>query len=820
MALTYSNYSIGSYIEAVVDIHKFIKTDAHNYYYQALVLYLLKGNAWYLPKTITLSSKTVLETGNYTFGLVFQTYNSVNVVKHISIKNSPFVKKMNNYLLAEVKPAIIHKLERQMKIEDFLYTALQEPQNLSDKLSETTKMKIHNIVLREYAFEKIVILCNNFHISSPVFRNIIKDLYSDDLHFHELQNDPYLLLKYRIPFKKVDYIASVSDIPANSILRYQGIIRGEFINQFLKRKAYYLTGDEIQEKLVNSKWLEKNSGYSIEQTNIPNSELMKQALSMMMQKLKIFVYSLKPFHSLEPMSYAEYQNRVRTNKLDPKTTIFVLNFYDDNVNRLGEKIGYYDETPKFQSLSEETVKNAAIAYSLTTGIRLDHQQIQALIHMFDPSPFTLINGEAGTGKSTLIKAFIWIYKNYIGKWNIELIKDRLSDIADKRELSTPYVVQLAIAAYTAKAASSYKTATQYKPDNSEKSLNYNFLASGTIHSLMGFSLDGYTDPKRAKFLISDYFIIDEASMLDAELLNRILNYLSHGTKLVFVGDTNQIPPIKAGQIFNDLIATKNYPTITLTNVYRQNKRSSIYQLAHEILKETKYNNLSLDESKTTMKEEINDSKVLEVIRQYITTHKAEQTLILTALHAGTLGDINLNKQIQAQLTNKKGNDVVSKNGTLFRDGDRVIQTQNDYTKDNNPLDNGMLGTIYIKKQEQTRDEAFKQKTIFVKFDDGTEVTIRNNTMLDNLALGYAITVHKSQGSEKQNCLVILDKSQKTMWNKNLLYTAVTRAKENLTLIGTDLKEMYNRATAINDTKTDPYIVNVLLNQIMMSGLPF
>ena len=297
----------------------------------------------------------------------------------------------------------------------------------------------------------------------------------------------------------------------------------------------------------------------------------------------------------------------------------------------------------------------------------------------------------------------------------------------------------------------------------------------TIHRLLeysppeGFTKD-HTDP-----LIGDVLILDEASMIDLMLLSSLLDAVPPSMQLIFIGDTDQLPSVGAGNVLRDLISCGAFPVIRLTKVYRQAAQSRIITNAHRI------NSGQMPEMKNSADsdfffiEEKDSEKIPELIcglvKERLPSYMKCSPLdvqVLTPMQKSDSGVINLNKLLQSEL-NPNGLSV-SRGGTVFRVNDKVMQIKNNYDKD---VFNGDIGRItYADTEEKSINVLFDSKVVKYEHDE-----------LDELVLAYAVTVHKSQGSEYPVVVMPVTFSHYVMLQRNLLYTAVTRAKKLMVLVG-------------------------------------
>lgn len=338
---------------------------------------------------------------------------------------------------------------------------------------------------------------------------------------------------------------------------------------------------------------------------------------------------------------------------------------------------------------------------------------------------TVITGGPGTGKTTTLRGIL-----------------RLLLDADKKVLLT---------APTGRAVKRMSTLTGGD--------------ATTIHRLLGYTMGmGY----RNKTLDADVLIIDEASMLEQVLFNHLLQAVSTGTKLILVGDTDQLPPIGAGSVLKDMIESGVVPVIDLKKNFRQGEGSGISDSALEI-KEGKVpetfpteDMIIIEENKP---EEVH-KRLLSLLKDEIPAYTGispKDILVVTPRKDGPLGARALNRELQ-DLLNPEGPEI-GKGVKKFRLGDRVMQSSNSSRRG---VFNGETGRISAIDNENNKFE--------VTFNDGKKSVYRDTDMKE-LSLAYAATVHKLQGSETDYMVLLLTSAHKNMLYRNLLYTGVSRAKK-------------------------------------------
>lgn len=281
-------------------------------------------------------------------------------------------------------------------------------------------------------------------------------------------------------------------------------------------------------------------------------------------------------------------------------------------------------------------------------------------------------------------------------------------------------------------------------------------------------------------LWTDYVIVDESSMLDVYMLNNLIKAIKAGTSIVFVGDINQLPSVSMGSVLMDMKDSGKVEVFELTEVFRQSLESAIVKNAYNI-----QNNKPL---------EINDTDFIfkkissyEEVRENLLNLNFEYQ-ILCPMRVGELGTIKIN-QLMQELKNNSEETQFYHSGRLFKVNDKVIQCDNDYNKE---VYNGEVGTIIKMDAEHCFVEYTNNNPSIIKY--------KLNELFE-VDLSYAISIHKSQGSEADNVVLIVD-GNKDFLSKELIYTAVTRAKKKLVLLSTYDLDFYGNLQISNDRMTN------------------
>jgi exodeoxyribonuclease V alpha subunit len=330
------------------------------------------------------------------------------------------------------------------------------------------------------------------------------------------------------------------------------------------------------------------------------------------------------------------------------------------------------------------------------------------------------------------------------------------------------------------------------------------LNAKTIHRLLDYNPYygyGYNEENPLPY---DVIIIDEMSMVNVLLMNVLLKAISPSTKLILVGDVDQLPSIGAGNVLSDCIESNLIPTIRLTEIFRQEEDSEIILKAHAINngKQIVINNSKPNNNFFVINRCDNDSISNEIIslvtERLPKKYKVAPTdiQVLSPMRKYTsVGVDELNNKLQELLNNNIDGITVGK--TIFKLGDKVMQTKNNYDKE---VFNGDVGFI--------TDINLSEKTITVDYDDN--VVEYDKTDMDELVLAYVSTIHKSQGSEYPIVIIPITKSHYNMLQRNLIYTGITRSKEICILVGQPDMLSY----AIGNTKYS--VRNTYLKELLMN----
>ncbi|HEY7350423.1 MAG TPA: ATP-dependent RecD-like DNA helicase [Ktedonobacterales bacterium] len=366
------------------------------------------------------------------------------------------------------------------------------------------------------------------------------------------------------------------------------------------------------------------------------------------------------------------------------------------------------------------------------------EQQQAGIVMALTNPVSVLTGGPGTGKTTSLRALI-----------------RVLTLKKKRVI---------LAAPTGRAAKRLSEATG--------------IEAKTLHRLLQLRPGSQSLYDRNNPLPADMLIVDEVSMLDTLLMNSLLKGVATGTHLLLVGDADQLPSVGAGNVLADIINSGVVPITRLEHIFRQGAGSAIATNARRVNQgQMPLTGPDMRDFFFIAQDDPTAARdmIVELVARRIPARfgvRPEEIQVLAPMHRGACGVGELNEQLQAALNPPgAGKEQKQYGGTLFRVGDKVLQLRNNYDKEVFNGDGGVIRAI-----------APEEQTITVRLDDGRSVSYEFGE-LDELALAYAVSIHKAQGSEYPVCVVPLVMEQYMLLERQLLYTAITRARQLAVLVG-------------------------------------
>lgn len=458
--------------------------------------------------------------------------------------------------------------------------------------------------------------------------------------------------------------------------------------------------------------------------------------------------------------------------------IFLKGLYDAEW-QVAEHLNRITQSDAPQTFETSVIEKQTGVVERNLGITYDQSQKDAILSAIQSHVFILTGGP-GTGKTTIINGIVNLYA-------------KLHDLSlDINQYNQDKPFPILLAAPTGRAAKRMSETTG--------------LPASTIHRLLGLTGRENNDEAGTKDLEGSLLIVDEMSMVDIFLFKNLLRAIPDSMQIVLVGDKDQLPSVGPGQVFFDLLQSQRIPAIELNTIYRQDDNSSIIPLAHEI----KMGRLPADFAENKADRsfiQCNAYQMPSVIEQIIGKAKQrgfspEDVQVLAPMYRGPAGINRLNTIIQ-DIMNPLGENhqkEVEFRGEKFRIGDKVLHLVNS-PEDN--VFNGDIGVIVGITFAKAKGNADKVDKLTVAFDQ-TEVTYPRNDW-SKLTLAYCTSIHKAQGSQFKMVILPMVPQYSRMLQRNLLYTAITRAKSTLILLGEQTAfeqsvthQSINRQTALVD----------------------
>ena len=622
-------------------------------------------------------------------------------------------------IITGVGPATAKKIIDKFG-EETIHVLRFEPDKLKTVrgINAEKAVRISEEFSEKWGLWEIVGFLEKFGISAQNCKKVYEAFGANAID--EIEANPYMLLDitYGVDFKKIDKMALDLGLAGNDEKRIESAIR------------YSLA-------------LASNNG---------NTCVEKQNLITYVQEL----LNVEPQDIENCMINLKARAQIAIENLEDIEWVYLNTFYVCEKN-IAEKLIILKQAKNIKKIKDfdKKFKNE----EKNCDITLSEKQKEA-IKSVNENNVCVITGGPGTGKTTIIKFIINLYKNE-GK-------------------------KVVLCAPTGRAAKRMSEAT-----GEEAATIHRLLCLGKVEETLGMErVDYQIEPVDA-----DVIIIDEMSMVDVFLMNYILKGLYQGTKLVLVGDINQLSSVGPGNVLKDIINSEVIETIELNEIFRQAAQSQIITNAHKVNMGESFLGLPKEELEGKLQDffyinETSTAKMLEDVVSLCTGRLKKfgnydffkDIQVLTPTKKGKLGTKELNIELQMALNENK--EIEKKHGErVFRVGDRVMQIKNNYdiyweksSKENGTgIFNGELGII------SKIDDVTKQ--IEVQFDDKKTAWYEYNE-LEQLEHSYCVTIHKSQGSEFDVVIMCLPPAAPMLLTRNLLYTGITRAKKLLIILGT------------------------------------
>lgn len=627
------------------------------------------------------------------------------------------------FLSSEKFPGIGEKTAKKIvdELGEHALEMIIEDEHALDGIKSLTlkkRLMIREVLIQSHGMESVFIQLANWGFPSSLTQKIIQTYKAKALEI--IQQNPYQIVKdiEGIGFKRIDILAKMMQFPPNMPERIEAAV-------FLSlRDLSYQSGHTyiLDKDLVcyTQKLLESSQSYLIEY-----EEIVKGVNQLIREGIVIAT--------------------------EDKLALAILYYSEIGISSSIERFFTYSNRPV---PSNHKIQKAIQEVEKELGIQYDTIQKKALCQMI-LSPIFILTGGPGTGKTTIINGFVALYKKIFNKTIQKYLEKDLEPIL--------------LAAPTGRAAKRMSEVTD--------------LPASTIHRLLGLTIDNeerYSDEDRE--IEGLLLIVDETSMIDTWLMNRLLKQIPKTMQLILVGDKNQLPSVGPGQVLADLLQTGRVPSVELKQVYRQENESTIISLAHDINQGNLPNNFHLpqkDRSFFSCSSEQVATVIEQVVKRALSKGFSKKEIqVLAPMYKGHAGIDQLNQVLQEVFNpnpHKKKREVEHFN-RLFRVGDKVLQLVN-LTEQN--IFNGDIGEIVaIEWAKENEDQVDK---LIVAFDQ-MEVEVPKSDW-HQLTLAYCCSIHKAQGSEFRMVILPMTMQYSRMLRRNLLYTAVTRAKEYLIMCG-------------------------------------
>lgn len=610
-----------------------------------------------------------------------------------------------------------------------------EPQKLATikGINEEKALEIAETFLANWEIWQIVGFLDKFGIGPQSAESVYKKLGENALE--QIMKNPYILIDVasKVSFEKVDKIALELGIPSDA---YKRIRSG--IKYGLERIALNGNSAVLYDNLVDY----------VEELLKVSKESVEETIINMKAKEEIII-----------------EDRIENEKI--QEWVYLKMFYNAEKNIALRLIGLRDaENSKYIGSLKSELKDI----EKDINLKLSEKQREA-IELINDNNVCVITGGPGTGKTTIIKAVIELYKKH-GK---------------KPVLCAP----------TGRAAKRMTETTGEEAKTLHRLLE---LMGGDDENL--FSAELLVTP-----IDGDIIIVDEASMLDMFLMNYLVKAIYKGTKLVLVGDIDQLPSVGPGSVLKDIIESDEICTIRLSQIFRQAAKSKIIINSHRVNEGEEFiggstKQTNVDGEEIDLLDDfffINETNQESIQKTIVSLCKGRlqkfgnydffnNIQVITPTKKGKLGTKELNILLQEELNPLEESKNEREYGNIkFRENDRVMQTKNNYNilweKENERNFNKDLGNgVFNGELGKIEKISSKDKTILVRFDDGKVATYEGNE-LEQLEHAYSITVHKSQGSEFDVVILVVAQTAPMLLTRNLIYTAMTRAKKLLIVIG-------------------------------------
>ncbi|WEV60317.1 ATP-dependent RecD-like DNA helicase [Streptococcaceae bacterium ESL0729] len=693
-------------------------------FYKVLLIDIRDTNSDYLGTEIVVNGiiGDVIEGSSYTF--FGQLTNHPKYGEQLKVtsyeKDAPSDSLgLINYLSSEHFPGIGKKTAEKIVAsypEDTIDSILSDSSKLDSILSQAKKTSLLRRLSENHGMEKILAQLSDYGLSTKINFQIY-DYYKEEA-LSVINQNPYQLVEdiKGVGFKTADRMAEKIGIEADSRARYRACLLHLIFESAQETGDTYIEAKELLDKTVNLLEDARNIEVSYDDLAQTILELVEEG-KIQQEGTKLFENSL----------------------------FFAEAGIAKNIERLLGKQAEKIKPKKLDQVIRDVEEEFLISY--------DDLQKQAIKEALN-SQFFVLTGGPGTGKTTVLNGIIHTFARING-----LDLDPTSYDEE--------VFPILLGAPTGRAARRMNELTG--------------LASATLHRHLKIGTDEDTNlDEGSDQLAGRLLIVDEFSMVDTWLANRLFDSIPKDMKVIIVGDADQLPSVGPGQVLADLLKVADLPSIKLERIFRQDESSTITSLAHAI-KDGDLPADFRDRKADRSYFEAFGNQIPEIIRQIAWSWKNKgndpfEFQVLIPMYKGLAGIININTILQDIFNPLDGGLQFEFQDKLFRRGDKILHLVNETSLN---VFNGDLG--YIIDLIPAKDSDSKQDEILMNFD-GSEISYPRSEWY-KITLAYAMSIHKSQGSEFATVLVPMIASYSRMLERNLLYTAITRAKKSLILVG-------------------------------------
>lgn len=582
---------------------------------------------------------------------------------------------------------------------------------------------IHENLVTSEKYEELMVFLESNNLRTSLAGVIYQEFKENSIV--KIKENPYVLYKIiedeSIAFREIDRLGKSLKFEFNSIERVCAGILFYIDNRVQSNGDLYVPKEEIFEQLYD--FLLKQGQFSLHE--LSNSTITKEVFEFCFnENLLDQSISLEINSKGETCVYRKKYKYIENNIV--KSLVRLITGYQEpfcTTMEIDDFISYYEKT---------------MTIELKFDFKLAQRQKEA-VYMALNNGFSILTGGPGTGKTQTTNSILKCIRHIRPDASVLLL------------------------APTGKASKRMEELCQ-EPAH-------------TIHRGLKLNPGFHRKMKEEDILRHDFVIVDESSMIDADLCNSLLERVSEHTRILLVGDVDQLPSVGAGLILRDLIDSKKVPVTRLNELFRQAQESQIVTNSHKIIAGN--TNLEIDQENkkdfffwNSNTVDVCKKRVLECIsRSFKNGYELKDICILSPMKVGELGTRELNKVIQSQFNDSKEYYKIDAMNTI-KVKDRVMQTRNNYDLE---VYNGEIGEI-ISIRVFERD-------VLVEVDFGDRIVSYTKNELEELDLAYCITIHKSQGSEFPVVITIISDQHESMLNRNLVYTAWTRAKKVVLNVG-------------------------------------